>query len=203
MDFLESPPEVYIFGLIDEDAKSIQPGNFERHWGIFNYDGTLKYSMNLGNGRNLVPAKGVKYLAKEWCVMSPEASTSDPNLGDSVNYACTYADCTSLGFGSSCGELDAKSNASYAFNRFYQTANQQKGSCGFNNLAVLTTKDPSHGTCRFEIMIDVGKHDKPAKSPSSSRSASSSLPRPYQDLWSTQVFPLMDEPSARCLSRRF
>ncbi|KAE8720238.1 Glucan endo-1,3-beta-glucosidase 8 [Hibiscus syriacus] len=27
--------EVYLFGLIDEDAKSIAPGNFERHWGIF------------------------------------------------------------------------------------------------------------------------------------------------------------------------
>lgn len=27
--------EVYLFGLIDEDAKSIAPGHFERHWGIF------------------------------------------------------------------------------------------------------------------------------------------------------------------------
>ncbi|KAE8728488.1 Glucan endo-1,3-beta-glucosidase 5 [Hibiscus syriacus] len=27
--------EVYLFGLIDEDAKSIAPGNFERHWGSF------------------------------------------------------------------------------------------------------------------------------------------------------------------------
>nr|CAD1841649.1 unnamed protein product [Ananas comosus var. bracteatus] len=26
--------EVYLFSLIDEDAKSIQPGNFERHWGF-------------------------------------------------------------------------------------------------------------------------------------------------------------------------
>ncbi|KAJ0590000.1 putative glucan endo-1,3-beta-D-glucosidase [Helianthus annuus] len=32
------PIEVYLFGLIDEDAKSIAPGNFERHWGIFRYD---------------------------------------------------------------------------------------------------------------------------------------------------------------------
>ena len=26
--------EVYLFGLVDEDAKSVAPGNFERHWGI-------------------------------------------------------------------------------------------------------------------------------------------------------------------------
>ncbi|KAK8494938.1 hypothetical protein V6N13_136004 [Hibiscus sabdariffa] len=30
--------EVYLFGLIDEDAKSIAQGDFERHWGIFQYD---------------------------------------------------------------------------------------------------------------------------------------------------------------------
>ncbi|KAJ4823205.1 hypothetical protein Tsubulata_007559 [Turnera subulata] len=31
--------EIYLFGLIDEDAKSIAPGNFERHWGLFREDG--------------------------------------------------------------------------------------------------------------------------------------------------------------------
>ncbi|KAL5786487.1 hypothetical protein ACOSQ2_008879 [Xanthoceras sorbifolium] len=156
-----SPPEVYIFSLIDEDKKSIDPGNFERHWGVFNYDGTIKYSLNLGKGKALVAAKGVKYLARRWCVMSPQASTTDPNLPGSIEYACTYADCTSLGNGSSCGKLDARSNASYAFNMYYQTMNQMKGSCTFSNLSVLTTIDPSHDTCRYEIMIDVGKHELP------------------------------------------
>lgn len=27
--------EVYLFGFLDEDMKSIMPGPFERHWGIF------------------------------------------------------------------------------------------------------------------------------------------------------------------------
>lgn len=30
--------EVYLFGLLDEDLKSIQPGFFERHWGLFRYE---------------------------------------------------------------------------------------------------------------------------------------------------------------------
>lgn len=30
--------EVYLFGLFDEDMKSILPGFFERHWGIFRYN---------------------------------------------------------------------------------------------------------------------------------------------------------------------
>ncbi|XP_031256066.1 glucan endo-1,3-beta-glucosidase 5 [Pistacia vera] len=157
-----TPPEVYLFSLIDEDNKSVQPGNFERHWGVFYYDGAIKYQLNMGNGRGLIPAKGVKYLARQWCVMSPGASTSDPNFQNSINYACTYADCTSLGYGSSCGNLDAKSNASYAFNMYYQTMNQRKDSCSFSNLSTITTVNPSRGTCRYEIMIDLGKHERPS-----------------------------------------
>ncbi|KAL9262257.1 Glucan endo-1,3-beta-glucosidase 6-like protein [Drosera capensis] len=44
-----TPPDVYIFLLIDEDTKGIQPGNFERHWGIFYYDGSIKYQLDIGN----------------------------------------------------------------------------------------------------------------------------------------------------------
>jgi hypothetical protein len=162
-----TPPDIYLFSITDEDAKSIDPGNFERHWGIFAYDGSIKYSLDMGNGRGLVAAKGVKYLAREWCVMSPQASISDPNLVQNINYACTYADCTSLGYGTSCGGLNAAGNASYAFNMYYQTMDQRKGACNFSNLSVTTKIDPSRDTCRFEIMIDLtGKQKLPAPTPS-------------------------------------
>ncbi|CAL1392296.1 unnamed protein product [Linum trigynum] len=166
-----TPPDVYIFSLIDEDAKSIDPGNFERHWGVFNFDGALKYQLNLGSGRGLVPAKGVRYLTRQWCVLSPQASLDDPTLASSVSYACSYSDCTSLGSGSSCGVLDARGNASYAFNVYFQTMNQRKGTCSFsNNLSMITTLDPSAGTCRFKVMIDTGKHQlPPARSSSTGR----------------------------------
>ncbi|KAI0498907.1 hypothetical protein KFK09_019805 [Dendrobium nobile] len=159
-----TPPDIYVFALIDEDAKSVQPGNFERHWGVFYYDGSVKYPLVLADGRSLVPAKGVRYMEAQWCVMAPEASLTDPQLGGSVEYACGYADCTSLGRGSSCGDLDARGNVSYAFNQFYQTADQQKGACAFGNLSVITRSDPSLAACRFEIMIDVGRHDKAVNS---------------------------------------
>ncbi|XP_009618025.1 glucan endo-1,3-beta-glucosidase 5-like [Nicotiana tomentosiformis] len=172
-----TPPDIYIFGLVDEDAKSIEPGNFERHWGVFAFDGAIKYQLDLGNNRSLTSAKGVRYLARKWCVMAPEANVMDPSLPESINYACSYADCTSLGYGSSCGGLDVKSNASYAFNMYYQTMNQQKGSCErFHNLSVITTIDPSpsssgrgnSSSCRFEIMIDVGRHQSRANPGTSS-----------------------------------
>ncbi|KAK4396787.1 Glucan endo-1,3-beta-glucosidase 5 [Sesamum angolense] len=158
-----TPPDIYLFSLIDEDAKSIDPGNFERHWGVFYFDGSIKYPLNLGGGRNLTAAKGVRYLARQWCIMAPDANLLDPNLPQSINFACTYADCTSLGPGSSCGDLDARGNASYAFNMYYQTMNQRSGSCEqFHNLSIITRIDPGFhgGSCKYEIMIDNGRHEQ-------------------------------------------
>ncbi|GFZ20957.1 O-Glycosyl hydrolases family 17 protein [Actinidia rufa] len=159
--------EVYLFGLIDEDAKSIAPGNFERHWGIFRYDGQPKYAMDLsGQGQNkfLVPAQNVKYLPTKWCTFNPNAKDLS-KLADNINYACTFGDCTALGYGSSCNGLDANGNASYAFNMYFQVHNQQDLSCNFQGLAMVTTQNISQGTCNFTIQIAY----------SSSSSSSSSL----------------------------
>lgn len=147
--------DAYLFSLIDEDAKSIQPGNFERHWGIFYFDGQPKYQLNIGanNTTGLVPAKGVEYLPKKWCVMLPTASLDDPEVAPSVSYACGNADCTSLGYGTSCSNLDARGNISYAFNDYYQINDQLDTACKFPNLSVITTQDPSVGTCKFTVMI--------------------------------------------------
>lgn len=146
---------VYLFGLIDEDAKSVAPGNFERHWGIFRYDGQPKYEMDLsGQGQNkfLVPAQNVKYLPQQWCAFNPDAKDLS-KLAENVNYACTFADCTALEYGSSCNGLDANGNASYAFNAYFQVQNQGDLSCNFQGLASVTTKNISQGECNFTIQI--------------------------------------------------
>ncbi|KAJ8753131.1 hypothetical protein K2173_017690 [Erythroxylum novogranatense] len=150
------PVDAYLFSLIDEDAKSIDPGNFERHWGIFTFDGIPKYALNLGttNSGTLIPARNVRYLERKWCVMKASAKLDDPQVAPSVSYACGLADCTSLGYGTSCGNLDAKGNISYAFNSYFQTQNQLDSACKFPNLSTITKTDPSVGNCRFEIMIE-------------------------------------------------
>ncbi|PUZ68535.1 hypothetical protein GQ55_2G036200 [Panicum hallii var. hallii] len=150
--------EVYLFGLVDEDMKSVAPGNFERHWGILRYDGQPKYAMDLaGQGRNamLVPAKGVKYLPKTWCALNPNARDLG-KLGANIDYACTFADCTPLGYGSTCNGMDTAGNASYAFNAYYQVQNQKDDACDFQGLALPTEKDPSTATCNFTIQIQAG-----------------------------------------------
>lgn len=149
------PIDAYLFSLIDEDEKSIQPGNFERHWGIYTYDGWPKYQLNLGTTKTgaLVRAKNVQYLAKQWCVLKPSVGLDDSKLADTISYACANADCTSLGYKTSCGSLDERGNISYAFNSYYQKNDQDDVACGFENLATTTKEDPSTGTCRFGIMI--------------------------------------------------
>ncbi|KAJ1267800.1 hypothetical protein BS78_07G085900 [Paspalum vaginatum] len=158
------PVDAYLFSLIDEDQKSIQPGNFERHWGVFFYDGKPKYPLSLagGNGSTLKPARDVKYLDRKWCVLKPSANLADQTVGDSVSYACGLADCTSLGYKTSCGGLDSKGNVSYAFNSYYQTMDQDDRACDFKGLATTTTVDPSAGTCRFIIEIDIGAASRSA-----------------------------------------
>lgn len=156
-----NPVDAYLFSLIDEDDKIIQGGNFERHWGLFYFDGKPKYQLSLGgtSGNSLVGAKDVKYLSQQWCIMSSMASLDDPEVAGSVSYACANGDCTSLGFGSSCSNLDARGNISYAFNSYYQKNDQLESACKFGNLSVVTDKDPSVGDCRFQVMIQVPHND--------------------------------------------
>ncbi|XP_010484991.2 PREDICTED: glucan endo-1,3-beta-glucosidase 8-like [Camelina sativa] len=45
--------EVYLFGFIDEDAKSVAPGNFERHWGIFKFDGQPKFPLPINHQESM------------------------------------------------------------------------------------------------------------------------------------------------------
>ncbi|KMZ75410.1 Beta-1,3-endoglucanase, family GH17 [Zostera marina] len=151
------PINAYLFSLIDEDEKSIRPGNFERHWGIYTYDGRPKYQLGLKspNSGSLVAAKGIQYLDKKWCVMKGSAKLNNEQIPASVSYACDRADCTSLGYQTSCGSLDERGNLSYAFNSYFQKNDQDLIACKFPGLSEITDKDPSTATCKFEIMIDV------------------------------------------------
>jgi len=116
--------------------------------------------MDMGNGKPLVPAQGVKYLARQWCIMSPDqASISDPSLPNSIAYACIYA----------AWDLDLRAAHWMLEAMFLMLLTCTiirpwiKGMVRvpLSNLSTLTSLDPSQNACRFEIMIDLGKHEKP------------------------------------------
>ncbi|KAK9095721.1 hypothetical protein Sjap_021218 [Stephania japonica] len=150
------PMDVYLFSLLNEGAKSVLPGNFERHWGIFSFDGQAKYPLNLGLGnRFLKNAKDVVYLPSRWCVVNPSRDLS--GVINHMKLACSLADCTTLDFGGSCNGIGAKGNISYSFNSYYQLQKQNSQSCDFGGLGLVTFLDPSIGDCRFLVGIsDIG-----------------------------------------------
>jgi len=147
--------EVYLFGLFDEDMKSIAPGNFERHWGIFTYDGKPKFPIDLtgqGHDKLLSPVTDVKYLPSQWCVFDDGAKDKS-KLPGNLQYACASGDCTALGYGCSCNGLDEKSNISYAFNMYFQMQDQDVRACEFDGLAKITDKNASTRGCLFPVQI--------------------------------------------------
>ncbi|XP_057740235.1 glucan endo-1,3-beta-glucosidase 8-like [Arachis stenosperma] len=150
--------DVYLFGLFDENLKSIEPGKFERHWGIFEYDGKPKFPVDFsGKGEDHkwpVGAKGVRYLEKQWCVLSEDVKEFSGPVYEALGYACANTDCTSLGYGCSCADLDIRGNISYAFNQYFQARDQSIEACDFDGLAEIVTSDPSKGTCKFPIVIE-------------------------------------------------
>ncbi|KAK9268283.1 hypothetical protein L1049_010726 [Liquidambar formosana] len=146
------PMDVYLFSLLDEGAKSVLPGNFERHWGIFSFDGQAKYALNLGLGNGLLKnARDVQYLPSRWCVADPSRDLS--TVGNHIKLACSVADCTTLNDGGSCNGIGAKGKISYAFNSYYQLQKQESQSCDFDGLGMVTFLDPSVGDCRFLVGI--------------------------------------------------
>ncbi|XAR57636.1 Glucan endo-1,3-beta-D-glucosidase [Bertholletia excelsa] len=150
--------DVFLFELLDEDAKSVLPGNFEPHWGIFRADGRPKFKIDFSgkNGDGPVAAKGVEYLGSNWCVLNPNAKDLS-RLAVTVEWACNNTDCTSLGYGCSCGNLDSAGNASYAFNSYFQSNDQNPSACNFDGLGTIVTKDPSTSTCDFPVQINLKK----------------------------------------------
>ncbi|XP_020264324.1 glucan endo-1,3-beta-glucosidase 6-like [Asparagus officinalis] len=147
------PADIYLFSLFDEGQKSVLPGNFERHWGIFSFDGQAKYPLNLGLGSGgLRNAREVRYLPPRWCVANPSKNLD--GVSNHMKLACSVADCTTLSYGGSCNEIGEKGNISYAFNSYYQLQKQDPRSCDFDGLGMVTFLDPSVGDCRFLVGVN-------------------------------------------------
>ncbi|XP_071721039.1 glucan endo-1,3-beta-glucosidase 9 [Rutidosis leptorrhynchoides] len=147
-----TPLETYIYTLLDEDRKNLTAGNFERHWGLLTFDGQVKYQVDFfQNGKNLVNAENVEYLDPKWCVVNNNINTS--NATARAIEACANADCTALSTGGSCFNVSWPGNVSYAFNSYYQQHDQRADSCDFGGLGMITTVDPSVGSCRFNVQL--------------------------------------------------
>ncbi|XP_073153475.1 glucan endo-1,3-beta-glucosidase 8-like [Henckelia pumila] len=151
--------DIFINNLSDENRMTIQLGGFQRHWGIYKFNGEPKYAIDFsGHGRYVVPskAKGVTSMPNRWCVFN--GNMDDPKRVQFLRtMACNVTDCSSLDDGGSCSNLTYTDKISYAFNRYFQAQGQSSETseeeCYMGGLGKVVSENPSNGKCVFPVEI--------------------------------------------------
>ncbi|KAK9151716.1 hypothetical protein Syun_010025 [Stephania yunnanensis] len=146
----EITSSVYIYELFNEDLRRSPVS--EAYWGLFNGDGTPSYLLSVANSGSFLASDTRN---KTYCVargMEGELGVDLKSLQAGLDWACGVgrANCSEIQPGELCYQPnDVRSHASYAFDSYYQSQGRSSGACDFNGLAVITTTDPSHGSCIF------------------------------------------------------
>ncbi|XP_076918272.1 glucan endo-1,3-beta-glucosidase 4-like isoform X2 [Bidens hawaiensis] len=137
------PMNTFIYELFNEDKK---PGPLsEQSYGVYFSNGSSVYTFSLG-ASDQVAVNG----SGGFCVAKKGADTG--SLQDGLNWACGpgQANCSAIQSGQPCYMPDTIENhASFAYNDYYQKMRSVGGTCDFGGTAVLTTDDPSNGSCIF------------------------------------------------------
>ncbi|KAJ4955085.1 hypothetical protein NE237_011868 [Protea cynaroides] len=144
-----------IFALFNENQKD--GAGTERHWGQFYPNETAVYQIDLSGETPdheyqalPPPTNNEPYKGKIWCVVVKGANVTA--LGGAVKYACSQSNrtCDAIAPTGNCYEpVSIVSHASYAFDSYWVQFRSSGGTCYFSGLATQTTKDPSHGSCKF------------------------------------------------------
>ncbi|CAL9205717.1 glucan endo-1,3-beta-glucosidase 4 isoform X2 [Musa acuminata AAA Group] len=136
----------YIYELFNED---LRPGPVsEKNWGIFFSNETAVYSLSFGN--QAVSKPDPTGLVGVFCVANPSADSSALKKG--LDWACGpgEANCTAILPGEPCYDAsNLVALASYAYNDYYHRMKASGGTCSFGNTAMISSTNPSHGSCVF------------------------------------------------------
>ncbi|KAK3143336.1 hypothetical protein QOZ80_4AG0299110 [Eleusine coracana subsp. coracana] len=151
---------ISIFSLFDENLK---PGPVsERNFGIFRADMTPVYDLagilaappdETGIIQHQEPVLRFRTTTppRQWCVPKPAAD--ELMLQDNIDFACAQdgVDCAAIRPGGICYEPDTvQGHAAYAMNLYFQSKGRHAASdCDFGETGLVTTADPSYGSCKF------------------------------------------------------
>ncbi|XP_010278647.1 PREDICTED: glucan endo-1,3-beta-glucosidase 1 isoform X2 [Nelumbo nucifera] len=141
----EFTSSVYIYELFNEDLRS--PPVSEANWGLFYGNSTPVYLLHVSGSGTFMATDTTN---QTYCVAMDGV---DPRtLQAALDWACGpgRANCSEIQPGESCYHPNnVKNHASYAFDSYYQKEGETAGSCDFKGAAMITTTDPSHGSCIF------------------------------------------------------
>ncbi|XP_015885604.2 glucan endo-1,3-beta-glucosidase 1 [Ziziphus jujuba] len=141
----ETTSSVYIYELFNEDLRS--PPVSEANWGLFYGNTTPVYLLHVSGSGSFLANDTTN---QTYCIAMDGV---DPKtLQAALDWACGpgRANCSEIQPGEDCySPNNVKSHASYAFDSYYQKEGKAAGSCDFKGVAIITTTDPSHGSCIF------------------------------------------------------
>ncbi|CAH9095995.1 unnamed protein product [Cuscuta epithymum] len=136
----------YIYELYNEDRS---PGaTSEQHWGLFDRFGVPVYTLHLTGGNWELFTNDT--TNRTFCIAKPSAEKGLIQAG--LDWACGpgNVDCSVLDQGQPCYEPNTvRAHASYAFNAYYYSQGLNNSACDFKEAAIITTVDPSNGTCIY------------------------------------------------------
>ncbi|XP_027347809.1 glucan endo-1,3-beta-glucosidase-like [Abrus precatorius] len=193
--------ETYVFSLFNENLK---PTVSERNYGLFKPDLIPVYDVGIFTAQQAqgptsessapepeASGSGESTSSKKWCV--PKPATTDAVLQANIDYVCSSGvDCGPIKDGGPCFQPNTvRAHASYAMNAYYQASGRHPSDCDFNHTGLISTTDPSYGTCRYPYEDDgagqkVRKPDTDASLKSSSCNTASNaflLPMFLSLLW--------------------
>ncbi|KAI3856600.1 hypothetical protein MKX03_036824 [Papaver bracteatum] len=146
----------FIFSLFNENQKP-GPGT-ERNWGVMYPDGRPIYEIDLTGSKQQSDYQALPkgnnnapYEGKIWCVVANEARNLTNELVSAITYACGQGNgtCDLIHPGRECYQpISVVSHANFAFSSFWSQLRSSGASCSFNGLAIQTSRDPSHGSCK-------------------------------------------------------
>ncbi|KAJ7946304.1 glucan endo-1,3-beta-glucosidase 1-like [Quillaja saponaria] len=141
----ETTSSVYIYELLNEDLRS--PPVSEANWGLFNGNSTPVYLLHVSGSGSFLANDTTN---QTYCIAMDGVDSK--TLQTALDWACGpgQANCSEIQPGENCYKPNnVKNHASYAFDSYYQNEGRAAGSCDFKGAAIITTTDPSHGSCIF------------------------------------------------------
>ncbi|KAI4381277.1 hypothetical protein MLD38_007365 [Melastoma candidum] len=135
------PINAYLYEMFDEDNR---PGSESgRSWGVFFTNGSSIYPI-VASTENADNSSEAFCMAKE--------GVDEDRLQDGLNWACGQGRgiCAALQPGQPCYTPNTvRSHASYAYNEYYQRMKNAGGTCDFQGTAIITSINPSYGSCIY------------------------------------------------------
>ncbi|KAK8592262.1 hypothetical protein V6N13_062848 [Hibiscus sabdariffa] len=141
----EITSSVFIYELFNEDLRS--PPVSEANWGLFYSNSTPVYLLHVSGSGTFLANDTTN---QTYCIAMDGVDSK--SLQAALDWACGpgSANCSEIQPGASCYQPNnLKNHASYAFDSYYQKEGKVPGSCDFKGDAMITTTDPSHGSCVF------------------------------------------------------